>query len=281
MEKRFGWFAIVQTEQVFARGQIQDALVNVHGTAGFARNGFGHESGVHVVTQRGFTNGAFEEKHLICQAHRVVMEKIDFHLPRANFMDQCVDIQAHLSAVFVELFKQGVKFIHCVNAVGLSGCFGAATATDRRAQQRVGVGVAGQQIKLQLGRHHWPPALRLVQIAHMAQHTARCKRHELAVAVITIVDDLCGRVRGPRHDAHGGRVGHQMHVAVMRLDHSVIRLCVGEIAGHTHGHHSLGQAHAAVLGEFFARQYLPARHARQVRYQAFDLGHTVLVKPLL
>jgi hypothetical protein len=90
------------------------------------------------------------------------------------------------------------------------------------------------------------------------------------------VDDLRRRVGGPGHDAHGGRVGPQVHVAVGRADDVVVRPFLGELAGHAHRHHGLGQAHAAVFGELLARQDLAARHAGEVGHQALDLGDAVV-----
>ena len=252
----------------------------MHGAAGFTGDGLGHEGGVHVVAQRGFTHRAFEEKHLVGQAQRVVMEKIDFHLTGADFMDQGVDVQPHFFAVLVQLFKQRVEFVDRINAVGLARSFGPAAAPDGRPKQGIRVGVARQQIKLEFGCYHRLPTLGGVQITHMAQYAARGKRHQLAVAVVAIVNHLGGRVGGPRHDAHSRGVGHQMHVAVVRLDDVVIRPGLGKVAGHAHGHHRFGQAHAAVFGEFFTRQDFPARHTGQVGHQAFDFGDAPLVQPI-
>jgi hypothetical protein len=70
-----------------------------------------------------------------------------------------------------------------------------------------------------------------------------------------------------------------VHVAVGGLDDVVVRALFRELAGHAHGHHGLGQAHAAVFGELLARQDLAARHPGEVGHQAFDLGHPVLVEP--
>jgi hypothetical protein len=94
------------------------------------------------------------------------------------------------------------------------------------------------------------------------------------------VDHLRRRVRRPRHDAHGARVGPQVHVAVGDVDDVVVRAFRGELAGHADGDDGLGQAHAAVLGELLARQDLAARHAGEVGHQALDLGHAALVEPL-
>jgi hypothetical protein len=114
----------------------------------------------------------------------------------------------------------------------------------------------------------------------MAQHAAWCEGHEVPIAVITVVDDLCRGVGGPGHDAHRGGVGPQVHVAVGGRDDVVVRPLFGEFTRHAHGHHGLGQAHAAVFGELLARQDLAACDASEVGHQAFDFGDAVQVEPV-
>ena len=152
-------------------------------------------------------NGAFEKEHFVRQPQRVGVEEVNLHLPRANFVDQRVNIELHLFAIVVNVFEQRVKFIDCVNAVGLARSLSPAAAANRWAQQRVGVGIACDQIKLQLGRHHGLPAFGVKQVAHPAQHTARGKRHQLARWVKAVMNHLGGGVRCPRHDANGRQRG--------------------------------------------------------------------------
>ena len=92
----------------------------------------------------------------------------------------------------------------------------------------------------------------------MAQHRARRVGDQLAVTVEAVVQHLRGRVGRPGHDAHRARVGAQVHVAVGGVDHVVVRAFLGNspvtpIATIASG------THAAVLGEFLARQDLAAR----------------------
>ncbi|MCY1524795.1 hypothetical protein D9M68_597460 [compost metagenome] len=277
----FGRRAIVVAEDVLAGLLVQDALVHVHGRAGLAGDRLGHEGGVHVVAQRRFAHRALEEEHLVGQAQRVGVEEVDLHLPRAHLVDQRVHVELHLVAVVVDLLEQRVEFVHRVDAVGLPRGFGAAAAADRRLEQRVRVGVARGQVELQLGRDHRVQALGVEQLTHVAQHAARREGHQLAVVVEAVVDHLRGGVGGPGHDARGGRVRAQLHVAVGRLDHVVVRPAGRKLPRHPHRHDRLRQAHAAVLGELLTRQDLAARHAGQVGHQALDLGHAVLVEPVL
>ena len=196
-------------------------------------------------------------------------------------MDQRVDVELHLLAVVVHVFEQGVELVDGVDRVRLARGLAAPAAPDRGLQRHVGVGVARHQVELQLGRHDGLPALGVEQLAHVAQHRARRKGHAHTVAVVAVVDDLRRGVGGPGHDAHGGRVRAQVHVAVRGRDDVVVGPLFRELARHAHGHDGFGQAHAAVFVELLTRQDLAARHAREVGHQALDLGDAVAVQPLL
>ena len=279
VEKRFGSRAVFVAEDVFAGVLVDDALVDVHGAAGLTRNRLGHEGGVHVVAQRGLAHRALEEKHLIGQPQRVGVEKVDFHLARADFVDQRVHVQLHLVAVVVDFFKQRVELVHRVDAVGLARGFGPATAPDGGFERHVGVGVAGGEVELQLWGHHRAQALGFVQIAHPAQHAAGGKRHQVAVVVKAVVNHLRRGVGGPGHDAHGAGVGPQLHVFVGRIHHIVVGAALRKLARHAHAHNALRQAHAPVFGELATGQDFSACHAGQVGHQAFHLGHAAVVEP--
>jgi hypothetical protein len=254
--------------------------VDVHRAARLAGDRLGHEGGEHVVAHRRFSERALEEEDLVGELQRVVVEEVDLHLASADLVDQRVHVQLHLLAVGVDILEQRVELVHGVDRIRLARGLGAPAAADRGLQRHVGVGVAGDEVELQLGGHDRVPALGIEQVADPAQHRTRRERHHLAVLVVAVVDDLRGRVGRPRHDAHGGRVGAQVHVAVGGVDHVVVRAFFGEFPRHAHGDHRLGQPHAAVLGEFLAGQDLAARHARQVGDEAFDLGDAALVEPV-
>ena len=203
VHEHLGRRAIRVAEHVLSTGNVHQTLVHVHGTARLARNRFGHEGRVHIVAQRRLAHRAFEEEHLVCQPQRLVVEKVDFHLPCAHLVDEGVHIELHLVAVVVDFFKQRVKFIDGINAVGLARCLGPAAAANGGLQQGVGVGVARRQVKLQLRRHNGLQALGGKQIAHFAQDAARRKGHQIARVVKAVMNHLRRGVRGPGHDAHG------------------------------------------------------------------------------
>ena len=159
-------------ENVQARLRIDDALVHVHGGTRFARHGLGHEGGVHIVFQGRFAQGALEEKHLVGQAQRVAVQEVDFHLPRADFVDQGIDVQVHQLAIIVDILEQRVELVDGVDAVHLAAGLGPAAASDGRLQGQVRVAVLCRQVELQLGRHHGLPALVRIQFQHAPQDGA-------------------------------------------------------------------------------------------------------------
>jgi hypothetical protein len=112
--------AVLVAEDVAAGGLVDHALVDVHGAAGLAGDGLGHEGGEHVVAQRRLAHRALEEEHLVGQAQRVGVEEVDLHLPGADLVDQRVDVELHLLAVVVDVLEQRVELVDRVDAVGLA-----------------------------------------------------------------------------------------------------------------------------------------------------------------
>ena len=101
----------------------------------------------------------------------------------------------------------------------------------------------------------------------------------IALHVIAVVDDLRGRVIGPRHDPHGGGVGTQVHVAVARIDQ--LPVVVGVIPVDRLGEDALGQAQAFLLHELVRGHELAPRIAGHVRHQHLDLCDAVVYQPFM
>ena len=252
----------------------------MHGGPRLAGHGLGHEGRVHIVLQGRFAQRALEEEDLVGQAQRVAVQEVDFHLPGADFVDQGVDVQVHQFAVIVDILEQRVEFIDGVDAVHLAAGLGPAAAADGRLQRQVGVRVFRRQVELQLRRHHGLPALVRIQFQHAPQHRSGSKIDQRAIGKIAVVDDLRGGICSPWHHGDGGGIGFQDHVAVGAGNGAVIAAIVDRvIARHGHAQHRLRDAHAALLGEFPARQDLPARHTRQVGDQAFDFRDALFIEP--
>jgi len=88
--KALGRGAVCVAEHVLAGGHVDQALVHVHGAAGLAGNGLGHEGGVHVMAQGRLAHRALEQEHLVGQTQRLGMEEVDLHLPGAHLVNQGV-----------------------------------------------------------------------------------------------------------------------------------------------------------------------------------------------
>ena len=69
---------------------VDDALMNVHGTARFFFHRLRHERGIHVVPQCGFACGSFEKKCLVRDLDRITMHQVDLHLGRTCFVIECL-----------------------------------------------------------------------------------------------------------------------------------------------------------------------------------------------
>lgn len=223
----------------FAAFDVGQALVHVHGAAGLAFQGFGHEGGVHIVVEGRLAHGALEEKYLVAQIHGVAVQEIDFHLRRAQLVNQGVHFQILLVAVIVNFFKQGIEFVDRVNGVGTAAELFAAGAADGRHQGNIGVGVLRHQIKFHFRRNHRRQADVFIQLEHAAQHIAWRSFHWQAFGGEAVENQAGGGVLRPGHMTDGAGVGAQFHIGVGQIQHVV----AGEIAGNGLDQHHFGQAH--------------------------------------
>ena len=80
--------------------------MHVHRRARLVFHRLGHEGRVHLVTQRGFAHRALEQEHAVGEFQRVAVHEVDFHLRRADFMNQRVDFQFLHVAVLVDVFER-------------------------------------------------------------------------------------------------------------------------------------------------------------------------------
>ena len=188
------------------------------------------------------------------------MQKINFHLARADFVNQRIDIQPLRLAIIVHIFKQRIELVHRIDAIRLATRLRAAAATDRRLQRNIRIDVTRGQIKLQFRRDDRRPAFFMVHAEHTAQHRARREIHDLAIEKETIVNHLRGRIDGPRDDANGFRIGFQNHVWIVVGHDRIDFLRLGIIPRHGLHHHRLRQPQTLVLTKFRARQNFAARH---------------------
>ena len=207
------------------------------------------------------------------------MEKIDLHLPSAQLMNQRVDVEPHLAAIVVHIFKQRVELVHCVDRISLPRGLRATAATNRRFQRQVRIGVARDQIELQLRRDDGKQTFGAIKLNHALEHGARRVRNQSAVAIKTVMHDLRGGIGSPGHQTHGARIGHQMHVLVRGRDHVKVWAFGRELPCYRSSHDHLWKAHAAVFGEFFAGENFASRDAREIGDEAFNFSNAPLIEP--
>jgi hypothetical protein len=202
---------------------VDHRLVDVHRVAGFALHRLGHEGGVHVVLQRCLADRALHQEHLVGKRHRVAVAQVDFQLRRAFLVDQRVDLQPLRLAEMVDVVDQLVILVDAGDRIGVTARNLPARAAHGRLQLVVRIGVARDEIELDLRRDDRLPALVGIGLDNAAQHRARRVGDVLAVGADEVADHLRRRVAFPRHHGQGGEIRHQLQVAVMRV--------VAEIAG--------------------------------------------------
>ena len=261
-----------------AGAAIDDALVDVHRAAGFARHRLRHERRIHLVTQRRFARRALEQKHLVGERQRIAVQQIDLHLRRAVFMDQRVDLDVLRLAERIHVVEQRIELVDRRDRIRLSADLRTARAADRRLQRIVGVDVRLDEKELEFRRHHRLPAVLSVQLQNVLQHVARRHRHRASVRIEAVVNDLRRRLGGPRHDANRAWIGLENDVDFRRADGAFV---VGIFAGHGLQEDAFRQAHALFFGELRRGHDLAARHARHVGNDRLDFGDAVFFEKLL
>lgn len=97
VQEQLAHAAVFIGEDRLAGGDVDHALVQVHGATRLVGDRLGHERGSDVVLERGLTHGALEHGDLVGQIQCVAVTEVDFHLRRAVFVDQRVRVQALIS----------------------------------------------------------------------------------------------------------------------------------------------------------------------------------------
>jgi hypothetical protein len=266
-------------ENRLARGDFHHALVQVHGTARLVANRLGHEGRGHVVLERGLAQGAFEHGDLVGQVQGVAVTEVDFHLRRAVFVDQRVEVQALQLAPVVDVFEQRVEFVGGVDGERLPTAFGTARTAQWCLEWQVRVFAALGQVELHFRRDDRLPALVGVQLQDFLQHVARRQFDRVAELVEGVVDHDGGRLDGPWHHVHG--VAHRAadHVDVGRVEQVVVDVVVDKVPGYRLQQHAFRQAHASLMQELVGGCDLAAGNAGQVADHAFDFGNLVIFQP--
>ena len=98
------------------------------------------------------------------------MVEVDFHLRRAGFVRERIDVDLLRFAEVVNLFEERVELVDRVDAVSLTAGLGPARAPDWRYQRIIRIGIHLHQEKFQLRRHDGAPTALGIEIKHAPQH---------------------------------------------------------------------------------------------------------------
>ncbi len=104
---------------------MQQALVDMHRTAGLGFHWFCQECGVHAMPQRGLAHGALEQEDLVRTRERIGMGEVDFQLRGTGFVDQGIHVQFHRIAVVVHQVQDRVELVDRVDRIRLPRRFRA------------------------------------------------------------------------------------------------------------------------------------------------------------
>ena len=255
------------------------ADVPVHGAAGLVLHGLRHEGRVDLVAHRRLADRALEQEHLVGQLHGVAVLEIDLQLGGAALVGQVVHVQALDLAVVVDVLDEGLELVHGIHAVGLADGFLAAGAADRRLQRVVRIGVALDEVELDLRRHDGMQAPVPEHAHDPAQDLPGRDVHRIALLRVAVVDDAAGGLLAPGHEPQRVQVGLRHHVPVRGIHHPFLEVVVDVLARHGLDEHGLRQAHAALLGELARRHVLAPRDARHVGHHGLDLVDLVVDEP--
>ena len=279
VQEQVGVTALGLCKHVFTRLYVHQALVNMHGAAGFRLHRLGHEGRIHAVLVGGLANGALEGKHLVRQAQRIAVEEVDLHLGGTALVNEGIYLQLLGVGVIVHVLNEVLELGHSIDAVGQPRGLRATGAALGRRQLVVGIEVLTHQVELHLRRDHWPQPVGLEQFQHLAQDVASGQGVRPAVHGVAVVNDLGGGFARPGDHAHGARIGHENHVGIGRLDETPV--LVGILAGYTLDHDAFGKAGMPPAEKLVGRNELAARIARHIGNQALHFGNLVPFQPFL
>ena len=132
--------------------------MHVHRRARLVFHRLGHERRIHLVTQRSLAHRALEQEHAVRELERIAVHEVDFHLRRADFVNQRVDFQLLNVAVLVDVFEQRIEFVDRFDRVRLTARLRTPGPADRRLQRQIRVLVHVDQVELEFRRDNRLPA---------------------------------------------------------------------------------------------------------------------------
>ena len=180
------------------------------------------------MARRGLAHGALEQERLIRKLQGIAMRQVDLELRDTGFVAQSPEFDLLRLAEIVDVADERVVLVQRVDAVRLAASLDLPGTPFRGLQRIIRVGIALDEIELEFRRDDWPPAALAIEIEHLAQHIARGGGYRDAVGMEAVVDDLRSRFRRPRNEPDGAFVGPQHHVAIRRIDRTLV---LGIISG--------------------------------------------------
>ena len=220
----------------------------------------------------GFADQAFEEEHIIGQAHGVAMGEVQLNLPCAAFLQDAVNLKTLRFGKVIDVVNHLTVFIHGRQRIGLLARRTAARATHRRDDRLIGVDVARGEEEFHFRRHDRLPALGGVKVHDPAQHVARGIGHHIALLVLGVVDDLQGHICRPWCGGGGGPIRLEDHVGFGKG----VKRVVGPFAGDGLQENGIRQEIVGLLGKLGGRHRLAPRHTGNIADHAFHLIHTTV-----
>ena len=203
-------------------GLVADRRMNVHGATRLILHWLGHEGCVHFVVQRRLSYRTLEQKSLIGQIHRRAMVEIDLHLRCPRLMAQRVDIKPLHITMIIDFLEKRIKFIYCINAIGLACLFGPARFAGWGNKGVVGIRALLDKKKFQLRGNHGLKARLIEQRQNARQNSTRCEWHNPAVMVDSVMDNLCRRLHIPRNQTTGCGVRPQHYISADFIQNNTV-----------------------------------------------------------
>ncbi len=206
------------------------------------------------------------------------MIEVDFHLRRARFMDQGVDIDILRLAEVVDILENRIEFVHGIDAVGLPPRLRPPRTADRHFQRQIGVEILGDEIEFQLRRHHRTPAFPAVKIDDAPEQNTRRHPEGLPLGCVGIADHLRRRLLIPGHHAQGFDIGMKDDIRLGPVGDGGF----DEIAGNGLQENTFRKAQPLLvqpLQKLLRRQDLTPGNAGQIRHHAFHLGNATGPEP--
>ncbi|MNN02347.1 hypothetical protein D3C81_1150060 [compost metagenome] len=144
---------LVIAEHVSPRGDLHQALMNMHRAARRMRQGLGHAHHGQAMLERDFLEQVLEQEGLVGQQQGVAVQQVDFELADAHFMHESVARQAQRRHALINLLKERPQAVVGTDTECRVAELAAAVLAQRRQKRLYRVKVGRKDEELQLGRN--------------------------------------------------------------------------------------------------------------------------------